>query len=156
IYDRENVPGRIPIVAVASGTVLRAGRTSNLGYRIEIRGERGTVFTYAHLHEISDSVRAGETVVAGEILGSMGNTGFAGIQHARHQVPAHLRLTIAPQTRLTLDTFYINPYPFLRLLEEFRIDLRPQWFDPAMPHFLPQPAPQAVWPPHPVPPPPRF
>ena len=161
IYDRENVPGRVPVVAVASGTVLRSGWTNSFGYRIEIQGERGTVFTYSHLYAIADGVRSGETIIAGEILGSIGNTGFAGIQHARGQAPAHLRFTIAPQTRLTLDVFYINPYPFLALLEDFRVDLRQHWFRPAVPHIphiphiphmpniphvAPPPVPQTIWP----------
>ncbi|MCL2852915.1 MAG: M23 family metallopeptidase [Defluviitaleaceae bacterium] len=149
IYDRENVPGRIPVVAVASGTILRSGWTNNFGYRVEVQGERGTVFTYSHLHAITEGINDGETIMAGEVLGSIGNTGFAGLQHARGQAPAHLRFTIAPQTRLTMDVFYINPYPFLRLVEEFRVDMRQHWFNPAMPHMpLPlQPvAPQMVWP----------
>ena len=137
IYDRENVPGRVPIVAVASGTIIRAGWTNNFGYRIEIHGERGTVFTYSHLYAIAEGISVGEAIVAGEILGSIGNTGFAGLQHARGQAPAHLRFTIAPQTRLTMDTFYINPYPFLKLLEESRVDLRPHWFGPVVPHMAP-------------------
>ena len=168
IYDRENVPGRIPVVAVASGTILRSGWTSNLGYRVEIQGERGTVFTYSHLHAITEGVRAGETIVAGEVLGSIGNTGFAGIQYVRGQAPAHLRFTIAPQTRLTLDVFYINPYPFLALLEDFRVDLRQPWFGPVAPHMphiphmphaphvAPPHMPQTTWP-QPMPQPlPRF
>jgi len=149
IFDRENVPGRIPVVAVASGTVTAAGFTNTFGYRIEILGERGTVFTYSHLYMISDGVRLGQTIMAGELLGSIGNTGFAGAQHARGRAPAQLRFTISPQTRLTLDAFYINPYPFLRLLEDYRIDLRRQWFSPAAPNMPPQPGWQQMPPPIP-------
>jgi len=148
IFDRENVPGRVPAVAMASGTVIRSGRTNNLGYRVEIRGERGTVFTYAHLHTITESVRVGETIVAGEIIGSIGNSGI-GQGRTGNQAPVRLHLTISPQTRLTMSAFYINPYPFLRLIEEFRIDLRQPRFDPTAPHMFPPPfphaAPQPAW-----------
>jgi len=147
IYDRENTSGRVPVVAMASGTVIRSGRTNNLGYRIEIRGERGTVFTYAHLHAIAENVRVGEAIIAGEIIGSIGNTGAAQ-GRARNHNPVRLHLTISPQTRLTMRAFYINPYPFLRLIEEFRVDLRQPHFSPTLPHILPHqfpPPPQPAW-----------
>ena len=137
IYDRENVPGRIPIVAAAPGTVLRARRTGNHGYRVQIRGERGTIFTYSHLYSIAEGVIEGQAIIAGEILGFMGNSGFTGPRNARRQVPVRLRMTIAPQTRLSLGAFYINPYPFLRLMEDYRVDFRHLRFDPAHPQMFP-------------------
>jgi len=144
IFDRENIPGRIPVVAMASGTVIRSGRTNNLGYHIDIRGERGTVFTYASLHTIAEIVRVGETIVAGEIIGSIGNSGVG-----QGRATTRLHITISPQTRLTVGAFQINPYPFLRLIEESRIDLRQPRFDPAAPHMLPPPltpaTPQPAW-----------
>ena len=137
IYDRENVPGRIPIIAIASGTVIRAGRTPELGYSIEILGERGTTITYAHLHSIDGNISAGQPVVAGEALGTMGNTGGLGAQLPQGNTPVRLRITIAPETNIARD-FHINPYPFLSLLLPQRIPAPPLPGQlPAMPQTAP-------------------
>ena len=126
IYDRENVPGRIPVIAMASGSVMGAERTPELGYSIEILGERGTVFTYSHLNSINGDIEQGAPVVAGQLLGSMGNTGGLGAQLPQGNAPVRLRITIAPQTNIARD-FHINPYPFLSLLQhQQRIVAPPQ------------------------------
>jgi len=146
IYDRENIPGRIPVVAVASGSVIHAGHNNERGYYIEIEGERGTIFIYSHLHTIDGNILPGTALIAGEFLGTMGNTGSFGTQIAAGNAPVRLGLTFAPDTNLVRGLFHINPYPFLSLLEVNRVAAPPQPGQPAfqMPntqplHFQPVP-----------------
>ena len=61
------------VVATAAGTVIAVGEDGRLGVTVQIEHSGGYVTTYASLHpEIL--VEEGQTVAAGEIIGTVGNT----------------------------------------------------------------------------------
>ncbi|MEF8846986.1 MAG: peptidoglycan DD-metalloendopeptidase family protein [Candidatus Paceibacterota bacterium] len=62
------------IVAVAGGTVKRAGYAGMLGNRVTIKHPNGVVTLYAHLSQIN--VVPGQEVHRAQIIGRMGSTGF--------------------------------------------------------------------------------
>lgn len=62
-----------PVYAVANGTVVAAGYNGGWGNQIKIRHASGLVTQYAHLSSMS--VRNGQTVVRGQVIGRVGSTG---------------------------------------------------------------------------------
>lgn len=63
-----------PIFSVAKGRVIYKGqRFSGYGKMIMIKHAKGVTTLYAHLNKYF--VRAGQTVKAGQLIGTMGNTG---------------------------------------------------------------------------------
>ena len=92
-------PHGAPIVAVVPGRVTRTGNGGLGGLSVYLYGQ-GTEFYYAHLSSIS--VRAGQTVSAGQRLGANGNTGNA------RGGPPHLHFEIHPGGGRAID-----PYPSL-------------------------------------------
>jgi murein DD-endopeptidase MepM/ murein hydrolase activator NlpD len=66
-------PAGTPVQAAAAGEVVFSGRRGSAGNLVEIRHPDGAKTTYAHLAEIH--VDVGETLGAGEILGSVGTSG---------------------------------------------------------------------------------
>jgi murein DD-endopeptidase MepM/ murein hydrolase activator NlpD len=66
-------PTGTPIGAAAAGTVTFAGARGGYGNLVIVDHGDGTETRYAHQHTIS--VRAGQTVAAGDLLGTVGSTG---------------------------------------------------------------------------------
>lgn len=67
-----------PVVAVVSGRIRRTGYGSGLGGTIIwLDGKNGVSYYYAHLDGISGGISAGTSVVAGQTIGSVGNSGNA-------------------------------------------------------------------------------
>jgi murein DD-endopeptidase MepM/ murein hydrolase activator NlpD len=95
-------PRGAPLVAVVSGTVVRAGWGGSVGgNRVTIR--RGNwYFYYAHMTTVS--VRAGQSVKAGQRIGTLGNTGSAS------GTEPHVHFSIYPGDNYSAG---INPYPHL-------------------------------------------
>ena len=111
ILDRENIRGRIPILSMTSGNIHQAGWHSRQGYHVVVITQSGSRFLYAHLDSLD--ITTGQQIEAGQKLGTMGNSGtesFIGI-------PVHLHIAISPKVPFA-ENFWINPYPFLRHLEE--------------------------------------
>ncbi len=78
-----------PVVAVVSGRIRRTGYGSGLGGTIIwLDGNNGVSYYYAHLDGISGGVSAGTSVVAGQSIGSVGNSGNArgGACHVHFEV----------------------------------------------------------------------
>jgi murein DD-endopeptidase MepM/ murein hydrolase activator NlpD len=67
------------ILAVESGTVIRAGRQSNGALRIVLAGSSGSKFYYGHMSSLS--VSAGQHVSRGQVIGRMGDSGSPGAVH---------------------------------------------------------------------------
>lgn len=90
-----------PLVAVADGTVVRVGTPSSTsGLRVRLRDACGWEYYYGHLDSVS--VREGQVVSAGEVLGTMGNSGTGGV---------HLHFNISPDGEYSND---INPFALLQ------------------------------------------
>jgi murein DD-endopeptidase MepM/ murein hydrolase activator NlpD len=86
------------LVAMHAGTVTFAGQQSGYGNKVEIRYTDGTVSYYGHMSSIS--VRQGQRVAAGQVVGRVGSTG--------HSTGPHLHLEIHPRAGGP-----VNPYPWL-------------------------------------------
>lgn len=67
-------PRGTPVIAAEAGRVSRVGDTPRGGKNVWVRGDNRS-FYYAHLDSIA--VSAGDRVMRGEVLGTVGNTGNA-------------------------------------------------------------------------------
>ncbi len=87
-------PVGTPVVAAAPGRILRLHTSTRGGLTVYHVGPDGRyVFYYAHLDAYADSLRAGQSVAAGDTLGTVGVTG-----NADAAVP-HLHFAIWRQRR---------------------------------------------------------
>lgn len=111
----ENLPGFYRIVSMTDGVVEKIGWLPKGGYRIGIRSPSGGYFYYAHLENYSRKFYIGETVEAGTVLGTMGDSGY-GPEGTRGRFPVHLHLGIyiAAGDEPELS---VNPYWVLRYLQ---------------------------------------
>ncbi len=91
-----------PVVAVADGTLSRVGVNTLGGNRLWLTDDAGNAFYYAHLSAYAPAAVAGARVVAGQVIGFVGNTGQA------ITTPPHLHFEIHPSAG---DS--VNPYPYL-------------------------------------------
>lgn len=91
-----------PVSVIADGIVTAVGRSSSFGYRVEvehiINGQK-VMSLYAHLIDNSSVLTVGAPVVAGEIVGALGNTGLS--------TGPHLHLEIH------VDSVPIDPFAWL-------------------------------------------
>lgn len=98
------------IYAVADGTITqvyrdRPGSLTGNGLRLTLPDR--TYFFYAHLDAIAEGIEVGTPVSAGQIIGTNGATGNAGIPHLHFEV--HPRGNGA-----------VNPYPLVRAIDACR------------------------------------
>jgi len=73
-----------PIHAAAGGEVTFAGHKGEFGLAMEIQHADGWVTFYAHLSRFT--VRPGDCVKAGDIIGKSGNTGFSVGPHLHFEI----------------------------------------------------------------------
>ncbi len=90
-------PRGTPVLAMAAGTVVSAGRRGGYGNCVELRHDNGVVTRYAHQDSLE--VQPGQRVTAGTRLGTVGSTGRA--------TGPHLHLEVRVEGRA------IDPYDFL-------------------------------------------
>ncbi|NGP88262.1 M23 family metallopeptidase [Fodinibius halophilus] len=107
---------KTPIVAATRGIVIYAGKIEKGGKVVVVLGPKWRVHYYAHLE--TKGVSTTDLIPAGEVLGSMGNTGnAAGKQPHLHYailslVPYPWRAT--GETQGWKRMFYLDPDEFLR------------------------------------------
>ena len=89
-----------PVYATATGRVTRASRNGAYGNFVEIDHGFGLTTRYGHLSEFV--VARGDTVVRGDVIGSVGATGRATGHHVHYEVWVNGR-TLNPR-RLLLDS----------------------------------------------------
>ena len=83
--DLGGVEGVTNIYAVRAGTVSQVRKQSNgFGNHVYVRHASGYTTIYAHLHSIS--VRQGQAVSAGTVIGKLGNTGFSSGPHLHFEL----------------------------------------------------------------------
>ncbi|MFB7243727.1 peptidase [Streptomyces populi] len=78
------VPTGTSVAAVAAGHVVSSGWGGSFGYQVVIRHADGRYTQYGHLSAIS--VRAGQSVVAGQRIGRSGSTGNSTGPHLHFEV----------------------------------------------------------------------
>lgn len=117
LMTTNNQPGFFPIISITDGVVEKMGWLEQGGYRIGIRSKAGGYFYYAHLNSYAPEIKEGDTVIAGQLLGFMGDSGY-GKEGTTGQFEVHLHLGIYVDT----DTgeMSVNPYWILRMLEDDR------------------------------------
>ncbi len=117
IIDRENIRGRLPVVSMTDGTVKAMGWSDEGGYYVDIESKKGNVYSYEHLDRYYDNLGKGTNVKAGTIIGYMGDTqGKSSGTVGKTRV--HLSVSILVKTSLHKNGIWLNPYPFLRQMEE--------------------------------------
>ncbi len=98
-----------PLVAVADAKVDRVQRTERGlgGIYVWLERDDGTEYYYAHMASITAGLEAGHRVKAGQIIGTVGNTGDAryGAHHLHFEIRLAGNRTINPYTHLVaVDT----------------------------------------------------
>lgn len=112
-----NLRGFFPVISITDGTVEKIGWLEQGGYRVGIRSTTGGYFYYAHLDSYAQELSQGDTVIAGQLLGFMGDSGYGG-EGTRGKFDVHLHLGIYVNTNS--GEMSINPYCILRMLEKNR------------------------------------
>ncbi len=120
IMDRENIRGRIPIISMTDGKITNIGWNEQGGYRVGVTASSGNYYYYAHFDSYEKEIKEGKSVKAGDVIGYMGDSGYGKEEGTKGKFPVHLHIGICPKTNLSDEELWVNPYPFLRLVE--RID----------------------------------
>jgi murein DD-endopeptidase MepM/ murein hydrolase activator NlpD len=79
-------PMGTPIVAAGNGVVIKAGRESGYGNRIEIQHANGYITTYNHMSGFARGIVEGTRVKQGQVIGYLGMTGLATGPHLHYEV----------------------------------------------------------------------
>jgi murein DD-endopeptidase MepM/ murein hydrolase activator NlpD len=120
-----------PILAVAKGTVFSVGWNDIGGNRVWLRDQQGNEFYYAHLSAYTPLAVNGAHVLAGDVLGFVGNTGDAA------GTPYHLHFEIHPVSMLGMGyDGVIDPTAYLtawRHLQDVRFAGAAGWAPGAAP-----------------------
>jgi murein DD-endopeptidase MepM/ murein hydrolase activator NlpD len=92
-----------PLVAIEAGTIRRMGNGGLGGITIWLTGQSGDEYYYAHMDAWAPGLSVGQSVGAGELVGSVGSTG-----NASYAVP-HLHFEFHPGGGSA-----VNPYPLVK------------------------------------------
>ncbi len=79
-------PTGTPIIAVATGTVVSAGRSGGSGNMIRLRHTNGYETYYLHLSRFARSIRSGARVFQGQEIGYVGSTGLSTGPHLDYRM----------------------------------------------------------------------
>ncbi|MDF5739448.1 MULTISPECIES: M23 family metallopeptidase [unclassified Nostoc] len=97
-----------PIVAAASGTVVKAGWDDwGLGNAITIKHLDGSITVYGHNRRLL--VSKGQQVIQGQIIAEMGSTGNSTAPHLHFEVHPNGRIAVDPLRVLTSLTASVSP-----------------------------------------------
>ncbi len=78
-----------PIYATGAGTVVIAGDQNGWGYGIQVELDHGFGYRTKYAHLSRPSVKVGQRVLRGEIIGYAGNTGYSKGPHLHYEVIRH-------------------------------------------------------------------
>jgi murein DD-endopeptidase MepM/ murein hydrolase activator NlpD len=112
-----NIRGYFPVISMTDGSIEKLGWLEQGGYRIGIRTEAGGYFYYAHLDSYAPGLQAGTPVIAGQLIGFMGDSGY-GSEGTVGKFDVHLHLGIYVPTED--GDMSINSYYIIKLLEKNR------------------------------------
>ncbi len=112
-----NQRGIYPIISMTGGVVEKLGWLPQGGNRIGIRSENGGYFYYAHLYNYAEELQVGDSVLAGEFLGFMGDSGYGVSEGTVGNFAVHLHIGIYVPDENGED-ISINPYPILQEHQE--------------------------------------
>lgn len=121
-----SAPSGTPIRASGHGKVTFVGQKSGYGNVIEIQHGQRYSTLYAHLSRFESSLKMGQKIDQGQIIGYVGKTGLATAPHlhyefrvdGKHQDPMTVKLPKSEPIKLAYKTeFEIFSKPLLALLE---------------------------------------
>jgi len=75
-----------PIYAAGSGVIIKAGKSSGYGNRIEIQHANGYMTSYSHQSRFAAGIEPGVKVKQGQLIGYIGNTGLSTGPHLHYEV----------------------------------------------------------------------
>ncbi|MDR2105382.1 MAG: M23 family metallopeptidase [Deferribacteraceae bacterium] len=75
-----------PVMAAASGAVVKKSFTERNGYYIELRHSNGYHTFYLHLNGFNNSIKEGSYVKQGQVVGYVGKTGMATGAHLDYRI----------------------------------------------------------------------
>ncbi|NLP35010.1 MAG: M23 family metallopeptidase [Clostridiales bacterium] len=113
-----NKRGYFPVISMTDGIVENIGWLEKGGNRVGIRSSSGGYFYYAHLDSYAPELKQGDEVIAGQLLGFMGDSGY-GSEGTVGQFDVHLHVGIYVDT--DMGELSINPYWIMKMLEQNRI-----------------------------------
>ncbi len=111
-----NERGKYKVCSMTDGTVRQIGWLEQGGWRIGIESDTGVYYYYAHLDSYEKEFEEGERVVAGQILGRMGDSGYGKKPGTKGQFAVHLHVGIYMKD-LSGKERAVNPYWYLKQLE---------------------------------------
>ena len=79
-------PTGTPVIAVATGTVVSAGRSGGSGNMVRLRHTNGYETYYLHLSAFGKGIRRGRRVFQGQEVGKVGSTGLATGPHLDYRI----------------------------------------------------------------------
>lgn len=101
------------VISATDGVVERLGWLELGGYRVGIRSKNGFYYYYAHLESYRKGLKEGSKVKAGDVLGTMGNTGY-GKEGTKGKFIIHLHFGVYRQKKGKEQS--LNPYYLLKIL----------------------------------------
>lgn len=104
-----------PVLATTYGVVELKGWNLYGGWRIGIRDTNNIYHYYAHLQSYADNIKVGDIVKPGEVLGTVGATGY-GPPGTSGKFPPHLHYGMYQDNGHHEWSF--DPYPSLRKWEQ--------------------------------------
>lgn len=118
-----------PIIAVESGYVEELGWNQYGGWRIGIRSfDNKRYYYYAHLrkdHPYVKDLENGDTVIAGEVIGYMGMTGYSSKENVNNIDTPHLhfgiQLIFDPSQKDGINQIWIDCYELTKFLSQNRM-----------------------------------
>lgn len=120
IMTNNNQRGYFPVVSMTDGIVEQVGWLEKGGYRIGIRSPHGGYFYYAHLYNYASDFQPGDIIIAGQLLGFMGDSGYSKVEGTVGNFDVHLHLGIYIETD-NYNEISINPYWILKYLDNKRL-----------------------------------
>lgn len=117
-----------PIIAVESGIVEAMGWNQYGGWRIGIRSFDGKrYYYYAHLrknHPYNNTLEVGQVVLAGDVIGYLGMTGYSTHENVNNIRTPHLhfgmQLIFDESQKESTNEIWINVYEIVKLLKKNR------------------------------------
>ena len=121
-----------PIVAVVGGVIEAMGWNRYGGWRIGIRSfDSKRYYYYAHLQKdtpFAPGLAVGDTVMAGDLMGFMGRTGYSDKENVNNIETVHLhfgiQLIFDESQKECLSEIWIDVYDIVRLLNKHRSSLQ--------------------------------
>lgn len=117
-----------PIIAVESGTVEELGWNQYGGWRIGIRSlDQKRYYYYAHFRQnfpYPKQLKKGDKVLAGDVIGYMGRTGYSTKENVNNITEYHLhfglQLIFDESQKEGNNEIWVDVYPLVRLLSKNR------------------------------------